>query len=99
MVTGPLLILLCAAAPNVAAWLEEAVTIAPACTPVAPDDGATTAAPRLRTGVDVAKAAPRPARPPIVRALVLPPVAPADAPRQRLVGETTPALPQGPPRA
>ncbi|MCC7074875.1 MAG: hypothetical protein IT383_26430 [Deltaproteobacteria bacterium] len=99
MVTGPLLILLCAAAPNVAAWLEEAVAIAPASSAEAADDGAAAAAQRVRSVVDVAAAVPRPVRAPAVPVLVREPVAPAPPLRARLVLETSPAQPQGPPRA
>lgn len=98
MVTGPLLILLCAAAPDVAAWLEEAVAVAPADTVEAADESGTPAAQRVRTVVAVAAPALRPARVPVVRVLVREPQAPTATPRPRLVLEASPALPQGPPR-
>ena len=98
MVTGPLLILLCAAAPNVAAWLEEAGAVAPADRVEAADESGATAAQRVRTVATAAAPALRPARVPVVRVLVREPAAPVAPPRPRLILEAHPAQPQGPPR-
>lgn len=99
MVTGPLLVLLCAAAPEVAAWLEEAAAVAPIDDVDAAIDSASTTAHRVRTVAQATAPALRAMRRPTVH--VVTPVAPPpdEAPRARDLIGTRPANPRGPPRA
>lgn len=99
MVTGPLLVLLCAAAPEVAAWLEEAAAVAPIDDVDPAVESANAATHRVRTVAQATAPALRAVRRPTVHVVTPVPPPPEEAPRARALIGTSPANPRGPPRA
>lgn len=93
-----LLLLLCAAAPDWAAWLEEVAAVAPVDDIDTASDGADVASQRVRVLAAAVASTVAPFRAPMQRVRPVTPAAPRDIPRTRLVIGTSPAVPRGPPQ-
>ena len=93
-----LLLLLCAAAPDWAAWLEEVAAVAPVDDVDPASDGADVASQRVRVLAAAVAPTVAPLRAPMQRVLPVAEAAPQDLPRTRLVIGKSPAVPRGPPQ-
>lgn len=92
-----LLLLLCAAAPEWVAWLEESAAIAPEVEQGPATDGTSASGPRARPFAVVGTGLPTVARLPVVHAPLAAPGALDETPRTRRVVGRSPATPRGPP--
>ena len=93
-----LLLLLCAAAPDWAAWLEDVAAVAPVDDVDTASDGADVASQRVRVLAAAVASTVAPLKAPVPRILAVTQAAPQERPRTRLVIGTSPAVPRGPPQ-